>query len=403
MKRILFVDDEPSVLQALQRMLHGQRQEWELEFARSGAAALQLLEQQPVDVVVSDMRMPGMDGAKLLSEVMRRYPQTVRIFLSGHTDKEALLSSVGAAHQFLAKPCDPDVLKETIARACALRQLLHSEQLKGLVSQVQSLPSLPHLYVQIQEELQSPNASLQRVGQIIAQDIGMTAKVLQLVNSAFFGIQRRITQPCQAVSLLGLETVNAIVLSVKLFSSFDSALMGRAHLTSLWEHSMATARLAKRIALAEPDGRGLANYAFMGGLLHDAGKLVLATDLATAYGEALALAEAERLADWVAERRALGATHAEVGAYLLGLWGLPDPIVEAVAFHHTPSECAGRAFSALTAVHVANAFDQESRHVADLSPMPYLCEDYVTALGRGARLPAWRELAGAAAEKASAT
>jgi HD-like signal output (HDOD) protein len=401
MKRILFVDDEPSVLQGLQRMLRGQRQEWEMEFAPNGEAALRLLEQHPVDVVVSDMRMPGMDGAKLLSEVTRRYPQTVRIILSGQTDKEAILRSVGPAHQFLAKPCDPDLLKETVARACALRQLLHSEHLKGLVSQVRSLPSLPHLYVQIQEELQSPNASLQRVGQIISQDIGMTAKVLQLVNSAFFGIQRRITQPAQAVALLGLETVNAVVLSVKLFSSFDQALMGRAHLTTLWEHSMATARLAKRITLAEPDGPRLANYAFMGGLLHDAGKLVLATDLATAYREALALAEREQLADWVAEQRVLGATHAEVGAYLLGLWGLPDPIVEAVAFHHHPDECAGRAFSALTAVHVANALDQESRHTADAPARPYLCADYVAALGLTDRLPAWREMVGVAVEQTS--
>ncbi len=399
MKRVLFVDDEPAVLDGLQRMLRVQRHEWEMLFAQSGAEALTLMDGQPVDVVVTDMRMPSMDGAQLLHEVMRRHPQTVRIVLSGHSDKEAALRSVGPTHQYLAKPCDAETLKETVARACALRELLHSEHLKGLVSQVRTLPSLPHLYLKIVEEVQSPDASLQRVGEIIAQDIGMTAKVLQLVNSAFFGLRRHITQPGQAVSLLGLETVKALVLSVKLFTSFDQTVMTRAHLTALWEHSLRAALLAKQVLSATAADRKHVDYAFMGGLLHDAGKLVLATDLAAQYREALALAAAENLSEPEAERRVFNATHGEVGAYLLGLWGLPDPIVEAVAFHHHPADCAAKTLGPVAAVHIANALDHETRPGA--TPGAKFDMEYLARLGVADQLVSWRKLAQGRGEKAS--
>lgn len=194
-RRILFVDDEPNVLQGLQRMLRPMRSEWEMEFAGGGEEALQKMEQAPFDVIVSDMRMPGMNGAQLLKEVARRYPDTVRIVLSGHSDREYILQLVTTTHQYLAKPCDAQTIKDTVNRACALRDLLTSKELSALVSQVKSLPSLPSLYTRIIEILQSDDPSLQKIGQIVSEDIAMSAKVLQLVNSSFFGIARRYLQP----------------------------------------------------------------------------------------------------------------------------------------------------------------------------------------------------------------
>ena len=221
-KRILFVDDEPKILEGLQRTLRSMRQEWEMQFAGSGQEALECLSKEPFDVVVSDMRMPGMDGAQLLKEVMRLYPQIARIILSGHSDQEIVLKSVRIAHQYLAKPCEAETLKSVVTRTCALRELLADDAVRRMVSNMDSIPSLPSLYAEIMEEIQSPNASIQRVGKIISKDMGMTTKILQLVNSAFFGLRRHVSSPSQAVSLLGLDTIRALVLSVHIFTHFDS-------------------------------------------------------------------------------------------------------------------------------------------------------------------------------------
>ena len=395
MKRILFVDDEPNVLDGLRRMLRPMRKEWEIAFAPGGEEALAILAGKHFDVVVSDMRMPGMDGAQLLSEVKQRHPQVIRVVLSGHSEKETILRSVGPTHQYIAKPCDPDQLRDIITRACALRDQLSEDALRDLVSQLSTIPSLPQTYTEIIEELQSPDASIKRVGQIVSKDVGMTAKILQLVNSAFFGLRHHVSNPSQAASFLGVDTLKALVLSVHIFSQLDNIKIEAFSLDTLWNHSAATGALAKRIAMAEGCAEQLRDLALLAGLLHDAGKLVLAANLPERYSGVLASAEGEGLELWEAERRILTNTHAEVGAYLLGLWGLPDPIVEAVAFHHNPSACLGDEFTPLTAVHVANALEHEADDTAEQQCEDRLDADYLTQLNRADRLPAWRELSAA--------
>ena len=392
MKRILFVDDEPNVLEGLRRMLRPMRKEWEMAFAPGGEEALATLAEKHFDVVVSDMRMPGMDGAQLLSEVKRRYPQIVRIVLSGHSEQEMVLRSIGPAHQYLAKPCDSERLRDVIRRACALRDLLGEDSLRKLVSQMSTIPSLPQTYTEIIEELQSPDASIKRIGQIVSKDVGMTAKVLQLVNSAFFGLRNHVSDPSQAASFLGVDTLKALVLSVHIFAQLDSAKIKRFCLNTLWNHSVATGALAKRIAAAEGCTGQFCDDALIAGLLHDAGKIVIAANLPERYSGVLASTEDEGLKLWEAGRQFLMNMHAEVGAYLLGLWGLPDPIVEAVAFHHHPNKSAGMGFTPLIAVHAASAIDHEHDPTREGLETNRLDAEYLARFGLADRLPAWRDL-----------
>jgi len=389
-KRILFVDDEVNVLQGLRRMLNAMRHEWDMVFVESGQEALALLAQAPCDVIVSDMRMPGMDGTQLLTQVMKRFPLTVRIILSGYADSSIILKAVGPVHQYLAKPCDAATLQVTVARACALRSLLADPALQGLIAGMQTLPSLPTLYLEVLEAVQDPHGSLERVGDIMSRDISMTAKMLQLVNSAFFGLRRHVASPGEAVKLLGLDTIKALVLSVQIFSHFDHQQKGAFALDVLWQHSLATGTCAKRIAQEEQQDRHVVDHAFMAGLLHDIGKLVLAANLPDRYSAALVQAQAQGTAVWEAERALLGTTHAEVGAYLLGLWGLPDAIVEALAFHHCPSACPEQRFSPLTAVHIANAL-VHTEDSTEAGGMPATLDSaYVAQLGLSERLSTWR-------------
>jgi HD-like signal output (HDOD) protein len=389
-KRILFVDDEAMVLQGLQRMLRSMRAEWEMEFVESAEAALRLLEQKPFDVIVSDMRMPRMNGAELLAEVMKRHPTTVRLILSGYADKDLILKCVGSTHQYLAKPCDAESLKATIARASNLEDSLRNERLKSLVCQMNRLPSIPSLYMQVVEKSSRPDASVEEIGAIIGRDIGMTAQVLKLTNSAFFGLSRQFSSAQEAVAYLGLDTIKSLVLSIHAFSQFEKAETGSFKIEPLWSHSMQVASSAKRISKLEGQEAKAMEEAFTAGLLHDIGKLVLAVNLPKEYAEATRLAHSGMELP-VAEHQVFGANHADVGGYLIGLWGLPVPVVEAVALHHSPSRATQPAFSALTSVHAANVLEWERPNSANGSPAPRLDDNYLGLVGVSSRLSTWRQ------------
>ncbi|MEW5956851.1 MAG: response regulator [Chloroflexota bacterium] len=392
--RILFVDDEPRVLRGLRRQLDSLADDWEMVFVDSGAKALDTLRlaAHPFDAIIADMRMPGMDGATLLKAVKARHPNVIRIVLSGQADKAAVLRTVGLAHQYLSKPCDTETLKSTLRRARTLRDLLTANELKELISQLSTLPSLPALYYELLAELESPEASIKAVGQIIARDLGMTAKMLQLVNSAFFGLPQRISDPVQATILLGLDMVRSLALSAQVFSHFDRVALKGITLDALWEHSLAVSALAGQIAETEGAERYVIGCALTAGSLHDVGKLVLAANLPDKYAAALDLMAAQEIDLGQAERSLFGATHAEVGAYLLGLWGLSDPIVEAVAYHHQPSKGPDQEFTPLTAVHVANVLAHQLLTPTSPPGTTEFDTGYLSRLGLIERLPIWRNV-----------
>jgi DNA-binding NtrC family response regulator len=177
-KRILFVDDDEFSLRGLDRLLRSTRDEWEMEFLDSGDKALARMGEVPFDVIISDMRMPGMNGAELLNEVMKRHPKTIRLILSGYADRDLILKCVGSTHQYLAKPCDADALKMIVRRATQLEYALKSEPLRELVARCAVLPSVPALYSEIIEVLQKPDADVALIGDIIFKDGAMTAEIL---------------------------------------------------------------------------------------------------------------------------------------------------------------------------------------------------------------------------------
>jgi HD-like signal output (HDOD) protein/CheY-like chemotaxis protein len=351
--RVLFVDDEPRVLDGMRRMLHGLRDAWDMEFVGSAGEALARLRAPalPPDVVVTDMRMPGMDGGELLERVRAEQPHTVRLILSGHTDARAVLRSVNGTHQFLAKPCDPDRLRATIDRACRLRRVLAEPVVHRLAGAVGALPSVPAIYRELVACLQAPNATLTDVGRIVARDVAMTAKLLQLVNSAWVGLPRAVTSAERAAAVLGLDTLMALVLGHGLFATPCLAPAVAARVAALREHSLATAVAARSLATVLGSDAAGREHAFLAGMLHDAGGLLLATS-GPLPGLAAATPHAGEAA---AERTAHGTSHAELGAYLLGIWGLPDPVVEAVAWHEDPAAAgAGAGPGLATIVHLAD-------------------------------------------------
>jgi HD-like signal output (HDOD) protein/CheY-like chemotaxis protein len=393
MRRVLFVDDEPRILEGLRRMLRPQRHEWEMAFALGGEAALAMMQALPFDVIVSDMRMPGIDGAALLCHVREHYPDVVRIVLSGHTELSTALRVVPLAHQFLAKPCDAEMLRVAVERACHLKALLSDASIRRTVTALGDLPSLPRTYEALMQAIVDPDVTLPKVARIIEQDVGISAKVLQLVNSAFFGISHTMTNIQGAVSYLGINTLKNLVLSVEIFRAFKPQrdLPGFS-LENLQHHAQLTAHIAARL----PVPKHLADIAVVAGMLHDVGKLVMAWKLSESFGKMLEAArEARRPVNQVEEHE-YGFSHAEIGAYLLGLWGLPFSVVEGVALHHAPNRVPHQNFDAISAVYVANLLAHELEEASAGGPSVYYLENYqeeLATLGAGEMLPEWRAMA----------
>lgn len=394
MKRILFVDDDQAELLILERMLRSLQNEWEMAFVQSGREALVAMENSPFDAIVTDMQMPGMDGAELLEQVRREYPQVIRIVLSGAVDEDDAFRAVGPTHVWLPKPCNIEFLRSIIERAYTWREFLTDPDLARLIGGMKSLPSVPRLYVGLVEELRSPDTSFRDVADIISNDVGMAAKILKMVNSAFFGLNRRVSSLEQAISILGLKMIKALVLSVKVFTQFDQTKVSAFSIEELMNHSVATGSLARLIVRDETRSQNLADDAFMSGLMHDVGKLVLADNEPEGYDRMLARARQKELPSWMIELEEFGSTHADVGAYLLALWGLPDPIVTAAAYHHRPSDCAEKEFSSLTAVHVANILQQQEYPLPGAGAQAAVEVKYLASLGLEDRLAKWSDLCG---------
>jgi HD-like signal output (HDOD) protein len=394
MKQILFVDDEPFILEALQRSLYSMRDAWKMRFANGGAEALKLMAEHPADVVVSDMRMPEMNGAQLLNEVARLHPKTVRVILSGFSDLEMIMDCLSGTHQFLTKPCNADTLKDVVGRALDMDEWVNNDKLKAIVSRMGTLPSMPTLYFDILKELGSPQATIENVGITIAQDPGMTAKMLQLVNSAFFGLRRQLTDPAEAVSQLGLETIKSLVLGIHVFSEFESSEKDGLSVQNLWQHSLATAATARRIAQWERQENNIVEESFTAGLLHDVGRLVFISNLPAEYAAAMKRSRDEQTPLVEIEKEVFGASHAEVGGYLLGLWGLPISLVEAAVFHHAPRQCRGRQFGPLSMVHASNVLAHERAEGLSSTLLPQMDYNYLGQIGMWERAQVWRHIPG---------
>lgn len=335
--RVLFVDDEVRVLEALERVLFDLDITWQNDFASSAAEAFTALAKDSYDVVVSDLRMSGIDGVALLTRVRELYPRTVRIVLSGHSDEEAALKMVRVAHQYLAKPCAAETLHRIIARTEQLTNMLGDRKLQGIVGQVACLPSTPHLHQELSALLERDDASAPAVAAIIKQDPAMTGKLLQVAGSAFFNSSTTVTDVETAIMRLGVRTLRNLTLGGGVFESaaHDSASPATS-VEAMQRRSLAIANTAASMAKLPED----AAAAYLAGLLSDVGQLVLASNAPERLYVTQAEAAQAGIPAHVAEASTWGVTHGEIGAFLLGLWGLPFQIVEAVANHHAPERHA---------------------------------------------------------------
>jgi HD-like signal output (HDOD) protein len=390
-KRIIFVDDETLVLQGLRRMLRKMSSHWEMVFAEDGKHALEEMAKEPFDVIVSDMRMPDMNGAQLLQKVMELYPQTIRFILSGHADQLMVLNCLDSTHQYIAKPCDPKTLQEKIIRATSHEEFMANKGLKNLVSQLGELPTLPSLYREIVQALKEPDVDTAKIGQIIQKDLGMTAKILKVANSGYFGLAQQVSNPVDAVSYLGVDNVKSIVFTIHAFSAIKEFKLDGVPLETFFHECLCIAGVARALAVNEKIEKELIEDSFIAGMLCRAGKLILACSLPQEYARVDDLVKNHSYTVLEAEREVFNADHAQVGGYLLNLWGLPTTVVEAVIYHENPSLSIPTDFQPLAAIHLARALLSENK-TSKMTDTLRLDTEYFDRLGLAEKVDEWRQL-----------
>lgn len=335
MTTVVFVDQEQSVLDALARWFSEKKPHWQVLLSSSADQAMQLLEGQSVDCIVSDMNMPCLDGAKLLCHVAQHQPDAVRIALSKQQDAELTLESLHATHRFIAKPESAEQVSKAIERSLQLRAQLHDPSLRSLITGITTLPVLPEIYDRLMLELASEDFSIAVITRIIESDISLSATLLKVVNSAYYGLVQHVESPSHAVNLLGIELVKNILLSEKLVSQFKQFAPGSQHVIDLNIQASIRGVLANRFARLAKLPKRQIDHCQMAGMLSSLGELVISTGMID-----------------VDTLESFDFHHDVIGSSILGLWSLPDVIVEAVLHQNNAAAVESEA---VTPLHVLYA------------------------------------------------
>lgn len=391
-RRMIYGDEDAQALQGLQRHAKLLREGWDVVFLATGQAVLEALEEGPCDVLVASASLPDVTPLALLRQALQRHPACARILLTGSGSASAVLPCVGLLHQASPRSRDPHQVLAMLANAMHVSAGLRSHpELGAAIGSLERLPSMPQVFQELQALLETDRATWKTVGALIARDMGMTAKILKLVNSAFFGLQRRVDSAQDAVHFLGLDVIRALVLAHGIFDQTGTLATARITLGELWDHSLKVAKGSRALAAMEGLSRHQKADAFMGGLLHDVGILVLAKAFPEAYDRLLALAEVRQCSLVEAEERAFGLCHADVGAYLLGLWGIQPGVLEAVSLHHTPGAVTRTGFDHVLAVHVADEFSRAaSSH--RIWERTRLDDAALASVGKAECIPGWKRV-----------
>lgn len=390
-KNILFVDADKSQLTSLKKDLTAMKKRWNIQFASTAKEAIDLLSTCPFDIIASDFCVDGFEGYELLEEIKARQPGSIRFIISETINSENCLEYIGYAHQFVTKPYAGSELITKIKKSLRLKNIFLNERAAKGVASIEDLPSMPDLYLTLERELKKDDVVISDIGKLIGEDMGMTAGLLKLVNSPFFGLYSKITKPEQAATLLGLDNLKGLVLGIHLFSSTWETNVDFS-ISELRKHCQYTALMARAIIKAEGGSNELAEHTFLAGFMHDIGKLVLATSYAEEYATILSIVRETNIPVQEAEKDILGFTHAEVGAYLLAIWGFDEDIIEAIYCHHEPQRLGSTDLSPAVAIHVANSFDHELR-VKNKDYAPHLLSaDWLEQNDFGLKIPEWLQI-----------
>ncbi len=321
-----------------------------------------IINSKQIDLVISSMDLPDGTGIDLHKYIAENHQDIIRFLYSENSDKDVVYKSAGYIHQFMNHETKPNQFMHIIDNAFGLKEVLANKDLHKRLSGITNLPSPPEIYNQLTNELQCQAPSIHNIANIIKKDVSITAKVLHMVNSAYFGLSAHVENPLHAVNLLGIDTIQSMVLTAGVFNLFKDPGIPGYSIESIYNNSLAVGTSSRHLANAFGLMTKHTEDALMAGMLHDIGKLVMLSYFPNEFKQSVELSEREAIPLFEAEKQIVGVNDAEIGAHLLSLWGLPNSILEAIALHYTPQKAQAPITNVLTAVHLGYALNHDIVH-----------------------------------------
>ena len=363
--KILFIDDQENILQSLKLSLRSMRNEWDMSFAPSGAEGLEMFDRIWPDVVVTDMRMPNMDGSHVLKGIQKRRPDVGKIILSGYSDKETVIKNLQLANEYLSKPCKTQDLIAAIRNTLRTNDIILNPEIKNIIAEIETIPTSSAVYERLIGELENDNANPRIISEIISQDISLSTNLMRIINCTFFNFPMQAKDIDHAVRMLGSQTLLNILKSSHLFEKFKEFENSEISIKMLWAHSLRVARFAKIIAASSDLPETSCNDCVIASMFHDIGKFIFASKMASQFSEVIAMVKKDNCSIDIAERCILGASHAEVGAYLLARWGFSHEQISILRSHHSEEVMTSLEVTPQMVLFVADSLDHELVHLQD--------------------------------------
>ncbi len=389
--RLLFIDHDPAVLDAYRQALASMSTLWTIDCVQSKSEAVAAATQNPPDILVAALEADEEKDLDALSQISKAAPHA-HAFIAINEERTARLQATLETNwRYLPRPCPADRLLFECQRCLALDSWLENPLIKEIVASRAEFQSLPPLYLKIVSLINSPHASTDQIAEAISTDLAFSSKVLETVNSSFYAFEDKVSDIAEAVSILGLDSIKNLALAIQLFNRAGQSAERHALVNELWHHSVSVAVVARRISLYETEDSKSAEEAYSAGLLHDIGKLVLLDAAPEAFAEARHLSRDDSIPLWQAETQTIGCNHAELGAYLLATWDLPEALSEAAALHHQPVNRCRSGFPAVAAVYVANTIVRQRGNANHPDAIPD--QDFLVGIGKTDSWEDWQEIA----------
>ena len=396
--RILVVDSKNTSETVKSLLAQNAGHDWEVDVVTNQKQALQALDTKPYNLLISEIVMPEMDGLDFFKTAKEKHPTIIRIMETANENREFLVKASELAHIVIPSNCEKDSFNEIIKNTMSLQEIIANKDILKKLTSIKSLPSPPEVYNKLVSTLQNEDCSTHQVAEIIKNDIAITAKLLQMINSAFFGMKTHVESPMHAVNLLGIDTVKSIVLTSGIFHTIREKEFAGFSVDEMYRQSMAVGAATRHLANVFGFRTKDIEDALMAGLLHDIGKLLMITNFKKELADAKKIAQTDNILIGDAIRQIIGISDAELGAHLLSLWNLPLSILEAVAYHNQPSKSAYKEVNTLTAVHLAYGITTDKFKNVRNNEQSFLDIAYIERLGLQNNLPQFKNFCLAASE-----
>ncbi len=301
------------------------------------------------------------------------------------------LALVTSAHQYLSKPFDTFKLREMIRRSFAAQDRVRDKGLQAVATSLRSIPSLPQAHHALLKELDDEGTATTNIARLVAEDAGLSFKVLQLANSPLFGQGYVITSPIDAVMCLGTDLIAAVVLAQSLFRHYEALGNYEINLQQVWSHSWQTGSLAQQICREMGFPRKACDEAFLAGLLHETGRFILVDNFPKQFQAACE--GARKMGTPLAPRiqETFETNPSQITAYILELWGMPSDVIDAIASQAAISAKDAKEFTLASALYVANGISMRQTPPDAFLPDEW-DNEYLKAVGCEGKIKEWEEV-----------